>query len=110
MKRWLIKHWNLITRGFRAWRQRQYERAIEFYAIERSLWVLRGKRRPASSTRIGKPSRQLARAIGRRFRKLNEQIDKDSKRSSAAHRLRSDKGKRLRTNEAPPVRADDGAG
>jgi hypothetical protein len=58
------------------WREKQYERAIEFYAIERSIWKIRGKRASRSSTRIAKPSRQLHRSIGRKFAKLSSQLDK----------------------------------
>jgi hypothetical protein len=79
MKRWLRKHWNLISRRFLAWRQKQYERAVEFYAVERAIWKIRGKRASRSSTRIAKPSRQLNRAIGRKFMKLSEQLDKRRK-------------------------------
>jgi hypothetical protein len=78
MKRWIIRQWNLRSRQFAAWRQKQYLRAINFYATEKAIWMLRGRRvgKPSASAKIAKPSRQLHRAIGRKFKKLNQQMEK----------------------------------
>lgn len=43
MRRWIIKQWNLKSRAFLMWRQRTYRRCVEFYAIERAIYMSRKK-------------------------------------------------------------------
>ena len=78
MKRWITKQWNLRARAFAAWRQKHYLRWIEFYATEKAIWHLRSMKieRSPNSAKIVKPSRQLHRAIGRKFKKLTDQMEK----------------------------------
>jgi hypothetical protein len=78
--RWIVKHWRLKSRAFNAWKQKHYARWIEFYATERAIWYIRGRViRTSSSTKIVKPSRQIHRAIERKFKKLNRQLEKKRK-------------------------------
>lgn len=71
LKRWIARQWNLRRREFLLWRQKLYVRCVEFYIIERTIWDSR-KRRPREDAKIAKPSRQLYRAITRRYNKLNK--------------------------------------
>lgn len=81
MRLWLRKHWNLWSRqvrrwieDFAKWRQRQYEKAVEWYAIERAIFYGRRAADRQPRAKIAKPSRQIARAQGRKMDKILKQL------------------------------------
>lgn len=75
MKRWIIRQWNLRRREFFLWRQKQYAKCVNFYVTERTIWKLR-RERPETGAKIVKNTRQLNRALTRRFDKIIKHREK----------------------------------
>lgn len=71
-----VRQWNLRSRALARRFERFKQWCVEFYVVERTIYNARQKPDDLRGSRIGKPSRQRTRKLGRMLGKISRQQEK----------------------------------